>query len=192
MRRSEGEINAAKETAFKAEQKTRALEESLLRKERADRSTRTQRDQNDRDAHLPNSGRDNDNRSRANVRQQVRHLVVADSHTREMIPRELGNNVRICTMGGKNIQDGQAYFESDRSTFEPSDTVTLHLGANTILQNKNMSQNDLVNMALGDFDELLRATRRRYPKVRILLSEMFSLGRMISITEEKRALISFN
>ena len=116
----------------------------------------------------------------------LKHLVQSDSHTRYIVPRRVGENTRINTHRGATIRDGTAYFKSNRAIFEPTESVTLHFGSNTILQNRNMNRSDLIEKVMLDYEELVKAARRRYPNITINVSEVFTLGKMRNMSESER------
>ena len=116
-------------------------------------------------------------RARTHNDQQPRHYIYADSETRGMIPREVGKNVVIKTVGGATIQDGIKHFTSNEMQHEPTESVTCHLGINSILKSRDANQNDLIDRLTEDYTELISAIKESQPRVReIFLSETFMLG----------------
>ena len=96
-------------------------------------------------------------------------------------------DVRISTNGGATIRNGVEYFSSDQCKENPSDSVTIHLGINTILKHQHANQNDVVNMVMRDYIDLISAAKRRFPNVKqINLSEIFTLGGSKRSSAQKR------
>ena len=120
-------------------------------------------------------------------RPPLRHFIRCDSHSRHVNPRAVGQSVRISTAGGDTIKKTMDFIQSE-CTFEPTETVTFHVGINTILQNQRMREADLINMVMGEYEDLVEVTKRRYPSIpRIQLSEVFPLGPSKKWTISQRA-----
>ena len=83
--------------------------------------------------------------------------------------------MRISTAGGDTINE-KIDFVRNECTFEPTDSISFHVGINTILQNPTMREADLINMVM-EYEDLVEATKVWFPSTRrIQLSEIFTLG----------------
>lgn len=120
-------------------------------------------------------------------RPPLRHLIRCDSQSRHVNPRAVGQSVRISTAGGDTIKKTMDFIQSE-CVFEPTESITFHVGINTILQNQRMRESDLINMVMGEYEDLVEVTKSRYPSTpRIQLSEVFPLGPSKKWTVSTRA-----
>ena len=123
-------------------------------------------------------------------RPTLRHLIRCDSHSRRVNPREVGRSIRISTAGGDTIRKTTDFIRRE-CEFEPTESASFHVGINTILQNQNMREKDLINMVMGEYDDLIEATKMRFPTIkRINLSEVFTLGPSREWSQSTRAALN--
>lgn len=130
-----------------------------------------------RDDHLRRHRRPSDQMDEQRTDRDLQHLVIADSMTRGMKPRDIGKDVRIKTMGGKTISDATAFLSSSECP-SPTKSVTFHVGVNDINHYNwdDGNENDLIEQMMDDYDELIKASKRRFPAAKIYFSHITMRG----------------
>lgn len=179
----------ADESTMKATMAKERIDSSRKASPPASRTTKATGDQAIHDAARPSSRQDQPDaeRQRAGLNEppsarvsrrelpELEHLIVADSMTRNIQPRQFGQNVRVVTMRGRKIADATKFILSDECRFDPTTSVTFHLGVNNVSTrgdnvNDRSNQNDQIEDMLADYRDLIDAARDRFPSAAIFIS----------------------